>query len=112
MPDSQNSEFNGDDSSAWAQMYHYLMHNREMFLEHYHKRSDIETAVSMIKGKFGSALRSKRDTEQINEALYKVLAHNICVLIQATLELGVEPVFCGDYPLRTSKHERRPQALK
>ena len=46
----------------------------------------------MIKGKFGSALRSKNDTGQINEALCKVLAHNICVLVQAAHELGIEPV--------------------
>ena len=47
----------------------------------------------MTKGKFGSALRSKSDVGQINEALCKVLAHNICVLVQATHELGIEPVF-------------------
>ena len=47
----------------------------------------------MIKGKFGSALRSKSDVGQINEALCKVLANNICVLVQATHELGIEPVF-------------------
>ena len=59
---------------------------REAFMEHYHKRSNIETAYSMIKGKFGSALRSKSDTGQINEVLCKVLCHNICVLVQATHE--------------------------
>ena len=69
------------------------MHKREPFMERYHKRSNIETAYSMIKGKFGSALRSKSDTGQINEALCKVLAHNICVLVQAMHELGVEPAF-------------------
>jgi transposase len=74
-------------------MYHLFMHRREDFMEHYHKRSNIETAYSMIKGKFGSALRSKCDTGQINEALCKVLAHNICVLVQATHELGIEPTF-------------------
>ena len=52
-------------------------------MEHYHKRSNIETAYSMIKGKFGSVVRSKSDAEQMNEALSKVLAHNICVLVQA-----------------------------
>jgi hypothetical protein len=57
--------------------------------------TNIETAFSMIKGKFGSSLRSKSDTGQINEALCKVLAHNICVLVQATHELGIEPVFFG-----------------
>ena len=49
----------------------------------------------MTKGKFGSALRSKSDVGQINEALCKVLAHNICVLVQGTHELGIEPVFLG-----------------
>jgi len=47
----------------------------------------------MIKGKFGSALRSKSDTGQINEALCKVLAHNVCVLIQAMHALNIEPIF-------------------
>jgi hypothetical protein len=59
----------------------------------YHKRSNIETAYSMIKGKFGSSLRSKSDTGQINEALCKVLAHNVCVLVQAIHKLGIAPGF-------------------
>ena len=47
----------------------------------------------MIKGNLGSSLRSKSDTGQINEALCKVLCHNICVLVQAIHELGIEPSF-------------------
>ena len=50
-------------------------------MEHYHKRSNIETAYSMFKETFGSALLSKSDTGQINEVLWKVLCHNICVLV-------------------------------
>jgi transposase len=76
-------------------MYHLFMHRREEYMDHYHKRSNIETAYSMIKGKFGSSLRSRSDTGQINEALCKVLAHNICVLVQATHELDIEPTFCS-----------------
>ena len=49
-----------------------------------------------IKGKFGSGLRSKSDIGQINEALCKVLAHNVCVLVQAIHELGIEPIFCAE----------------
>ena len=71
------------------------MYKREVYLEHYHKRSNIETAYSMIQGKFDSGLRSKGDVGQINEALCKVLCHNICVLVQATHELGIEPAFCS-----------------
>jgi transposase len=90
------------EAGAWARMYHLFMYQREAYMEHYHKRSNIETAYSMIKGKFGSALRSKSDTGQINEALCKVLAHNICVLIQAMHALNVEPIF--RQPLRSVGH--------
>jgi transposase len=65
-------------------------------MHEYHKRSNIETAYSMIKGKFGSALRSKSDTGQINEDLCKVLCHNICALVQAIHELGIEPDSCAE----------------
>jgi len=71
------------------------MYRREAYMEHYHKRSNIETAYSMIKGKFGSALRSKSDTGQINEALCKVLAHDICVLIHAMHALNIHPIFAS-----------------
>jgi transposase len=74
-------------------MYHLFMYRREEYMEHYHERSNMETAYSMIKGMFGSALRSKSDTGQINEALCKVLCHNVCVLIRAMHELGIEPTF-------------------
>jgi hypothetical protein len=30
---------------------------------------------------------------QINETLCKVLAHNLCCLIQSIYELGIEPTF-------------------
>ena len=81
------------DNPIWSEMYHYFMYNREEFLAHYHKRSNIETAFSMIKGKFGDAVRSKSDIGQLNEVLCKVLCHNLCVLIQAIHELGIEPKF-------------------
>ncbi len=81
------------EASMWARMYHLFMHKREPFMEHYHKRSNIESAYSMIKGKFGSSLRSKSDTGQINEALCKVLCHNLCVVIQEMHELNIEPTF-------------------
>ena len=55
-------------------MYYLFMHGRYDFWEHYDKRSNIESAYAMIKGNFGSYLRSKSDTRQINGALCKVLA--------------------------------------
>lgn len=50
----------------------------------------------MIKAKFGDALRSKTDTAQVNEALCKVLCHNLCCLVQSIYELGIEPAFWKD----------------
>ncbi len=78
---------------AWARVSHIFMYKCEQYMAHYHKRPNIETAYSMIKGKFGSSLKSKSDTGQVNKVLYKVLAHNICVPLQATHELGREPIF-------------------
>ena len=80
-------------SSICATMYYYFMYNRLTFMEHYHMRSNVESAFSMIKGKLVTWLDPKSDTGQINEALCKVLCHNICVLIQAIHALNVEPIF-------------------
>lgn len=55
--------------------------------------SNTETTYSMMKGIVRGSLRSKRDAGQINEALCKVLCHNICVLVQAMHELGIDPAF-------------------
>jgi transposase len=83
-------------NSIWSEMYHHFMYNREEFLSHYHQRSNVETAFSMIKAKFGDAVRSKSDIGQLNEVLCKVLCHNLCVLIQAIHELGIEPKFAKE----------------
>jgi hypothetical protein len=64
--------------------------NREEFLTRYHKRSNCESAFSMIKAKFGPVVRSKSRTGQVNEVLAKVLCHNICVLILAMHEIGLD----------------------
>lgn len=82
------------DASAWVRMYHYFAYQRDTFLTHYHKRSNVETTFSMIKRKFGPALRSKSEIGQINEVLCKVIAHNLCVLIVCIHEMGLsEPRF-------------------
>ena len=57
--------------------------------------SSIEIAYSVTKGKFGDSLRSKSGVGQVNEALCKVLCHNLCVLVQAMHELKIETIFDG-----------------
>jgi hypothetical protein len=55
--------------------------------------SNVESTVSMIKAKFSDHVRSKTDVAMRNEALCKILCHNICVLNQEMYELGIEPTF-------------------
>lgn len=80
----------------WEKMYHYFMYNRAEYLAHYHKRSNVEAVFSMIKAKFRDHVRSKSDVAMVNEALCKIICHNICVLIHATRELGIDPAFAGN----------------
>ncbi len=80
-------------SFLWKKMYHYFQLNHEEFLEHYHKRSNVETTFHMIKSKLGDTLKSKNFIAQQNELLCKIIAHNIIVLIHETFELGIDPVF-------------------
>ena len=77
----------------WFKMWHLYNFNRDEFLSNYHKRSNLETAFSMMKAKFGGSVRAKTLTAQVNEVLCKVLYHNICVLIQSWYELGIAPIF-------------------
>jgi transposase len=111
IPFKSNSTGMGDNhhkfDGLWNRMWHYYNFNRDCFLAHYHKRSNIETAFSMIKAKFGASVRAKTPTAQVNEVLCKVLCHNICVLIQSIYELGLEPTFWTSKP----KMPEVPKAL-
>src|SRR5580704_15992695 len=75
----------------------YFNLHRETFLEHYHKRSNVESAIMSIKTKFGDSVRSKTDAAMRNEVLAKILCHNICCLIAAMEEFGI-PVDFGTSP--------------
>jgi transposase len=77
----------------WKRMYHFYAYNTERFMQSYHKRSNVETTFHMIKAKFGDSVRSKTERAQVNEALCKILCHNICCLIQSMYELGLKPKF-------------------
>jgi transposase len=86
----------GRGGGLWAKMFHYFQFNRDEYLRHYHKRSNVETTFSMIKAKFGDYVRSKTDTAMVNEVLCKIVCHNICCLIQEAYELGIDTTFWAD----------------
>ena len=97
IPFKVNSTGMGDNhhkfDGLWNYMWHFYNCNRDAFMAHYHKRSNVETTFSMIKAKFGTSVRAKTPIAQVNEVLCKVLCHNICVLIQSAVELGIETTF-------------------
>jgi transposase len=88
------SNTTGGVGGLFAKMFHYFQFKREDFLAHYHQRSNVESTVMMVKTKFGDAVKSKTDVAAKNEVLAKILCHNICCLISAIYELGIDPVFC------------------
>ena len=89
------SSHTGQGGGTWSKMYHYFQFRRTDFLQHYHKRSNVESTFSMMKRKFGDSLRSKTDTAMTNETLCKILCHNLVVLIHETQELGIEAHFAA-----------------
>jgi transposase len=83
----------GEAGTVWERMFFYFQFRREEFLKHYHQRSNAESTFGMVKAKFGDAVRSRTDTAMKNEVLVKFLLHNVCVVHQSHIELGIEPVF-------------------
>ena len=88
---------------TYGKMLRSYCKNQEEYLAHYHKRSNVESTFSMMKAKFGDSLRSKTDAAMINEALCKVLCHNICCLIQSACELGIETAFWSNETRHSKK---------
>ncbi|SRR5579875_2463141 len=91
IPFKVNSQV--DCPARWERMFHYFNFRREEFLQHYHKRSNIESTFSMTNAKFRDHVRATTDTAMKNEVLAKVICHNICCVISSWYELGIEPGF-------------------
>ena len=70
-----------------------FMFHREKYLKHYHQRSNVESAVQMVKSKFGNCVFSKSDVAMKNEVVCKFICHNIYCAIHAIYDLGLDPKF-------------------
>jgi transposase len=93
IPYRKNATGKSRGSSLWSKMYHYFQLNRDEFMEHYHKRSNIEATNAAIKRKFGETLKSKNPVAQVNELLAKIIAYNLTVVIHEMYENGIQPEF-------------------
>ncbi len=86
----------GAAGGLWGQMYHMFCLQKEEFLRHYHARSNVASTFSMVKRKHGDSVRSKTDTAMKNEVLAKFVCHNICCVIQAAYEFGIDAHFATE----------------
>jgi len=98
IPFKKNAVGMARGSSMWKKMYHYFQLNRDEFLKHYHKRSNIESTNAAIRRKFGETLKSKNRIAQENELLAKIIAYNLTVVIHEMYENGIEPEFLYGKP--------------
>ncbi|MBS3073631.1 hypothetical protein J4465_02455, partial [Candidatus Pacearchaeota archaeon] len=77
----------------WRKMHAYFQKNKEDFLKHYHKRSNVESTFSMIKMRLGEFLKSKTYEAQRNELVMKFIVHNICCLVSEIFENDIHVDF-------------------
>lgn len=80
----------------FSRLYHYFQFNRAEFLKGYNKRNNVEATFHSLKAKFGSTLKSRNPEAQKNEALCKVICHNVVCLVHAMNEFGIKPDFLGE----------------
>jgi transposase len=93
IPFKSNATGLAKGSSLWRKMYLYFQFNKEDFMAHYHKRSNVESTNAALKRKLGETLKSKNRTAQVNELLAKVIAYNLTVVIHEMHENGIQPEF-------------------
>jgi hypothetical protein len=93
IPFKNNSIGMVSKSAHWKRMWCHFFLKSEDVLKHYHRRSNVESAMLMIQSKFGGAVRSKLLTAQVNEVLAKVLCHNLACIVHAITEFGIEASF-------------------
>ncbi len=81
---------------TWSRHLGEFLFNQATFLPHYHRRSNVETVMWMLKSKLGATVRSKTPTAQMNEVLAKCLLHNLTCVVQAIFTAGLTPKFWQD----------------
>lgn len=75
---------------ASRKLYLASLADPETFREKYRDRPLIEAGISVLKRNFVEAVRGHTYRTRVNEVLYKVLCHNIDVLVHAAIEFGFD----------------------
>ena len=90
MPKSNTT---GAVGGMFEKMFRFYQYKQEEFLQHYHKRSNVESLFSAVKRKFGDSIRSRTPPAMVNECLAKFICNNLCCVIMSQIELGIEAEF-------------------
>lgn len=91
------SNTTGEVSPLFGKAFHWFQMQKDTYLARYHKRSNIESTVSMVKRKFSDSVKAKNERAQANEVYAKFVAHNIVVLIAEMYATGIEAIFPGEH---------------
>lgn len=86
----------GFSGGFFEEMFHFYRLRRKEFRDRYLLRNNAESTASMLKRRFVGPLDSRTDPAIENEVLCRVLAHNLCRVIQSHFELGIETEFWDD----------------
>jgi transposase len=89
------SNMTGRTGGLFEKAFHYFNLHRDEFLTHYHRRSMVEATFSMVKRKFGDSVRARTDTAMRNEVMAKFVCHNVCCVVSAIYERGLDPAAIG-----------------
>lgn len=83
----------GGVGGLFEKMFHFYQYRRDEFMAAYHKRSNVESAFSAIKRKFGDHVRARTPAAMVNESLAKLICHNLTCVLMSQAELGIEAEF-------------------
>lgn len=100
------SSHTGRRGGIWKQKFIEWNADLDDSLDHYHKRSLIEAVFSAMKRKFGDSLNSKKEVAMKNEALCKVLAHNLSCLIALMNQRRIGVEFFADIFQRAADDQK------
>ena len=89
IPFKKNAKGDPKGVRIWREMFDHFHTSPDEFNNAYHQRSNVETSFHMLKARFGSQLKTKHFTANVNEIKARVLCCNITILIQEAFESGI-----------------------
>jgi transposase len=90
IPFKKNNVSKSRGCPLWKKLVYEYHNNREAYLKIYHQRSNAESGFNMVKSAVGGNMMTHYEDALRNELKTKFLIHNLGVLIQENVELGID----------------------